>query len=90
MNQYGKVFNIKICPFCGSSRVKVTSTVRPRRRLKCAICLRTWKTIEVVEIDGWLPRVLKILIREGRLDEFDYTTREAIIDISRKSNISVF
>lgn len=71
-------FNLGLCPSCGSGRIRVTTTQKPRRRYKCLVCENTWGCLEVVETKGWLSGVLEILLSQGRFSEYDFKTRQHI------------
>ena len=73
--------NIGVCPHCGSGRIRVTNTTKPRRRFQCKVCLKNWKCLEIIERDFWLSDVLTELLSEGRLSEYDFKTRKAITAI---------
>jgi transcriptional regulator NrdR family protein len=73
--------NTGSCPFCGSGRIKVTNTIKPRRRFQCKVCQKRWKCLEIIERDFWLSDVLTELLSEGRLAEYDFKTRKAITAI---------
>lgn len=78
---YRKAFSTGSCPACGSGKIRVYCTTRPRRFWKCDICGVRWKSLEIVEAPFWLSRVLSSLLAEGRLQEYDYLTRKAIMAI---------
>ena len=49
-----KIFNTGVCAYCGSSHIRTASTPRPFRYIKCGICGKTSKTIEVhITGPGW-------------------------------------
>ena len=64
------------CPYCGASRVKVVSTVRPRRYLKCRICGKCFKTIELIEREYFLEDAFTALCDEGRVNEYGPSARK--------------
>lgn len=80
------VFNLGVCPFCGSGKIKVTTVTKPRRRYKCHICSKNWGCLEIVEMDGWLAGVLDLLLSQGRLSEYDFKTRRHIMSICKLLN----
>jgi transcriptional regulator NrdR family protein len=73
--------NTGSCPFCGSGRIKVTNTIKPRRRFQCKVCQKNWKCLEIIYRKFWLSDVLTELLSEGRLSEYDFKTRKAITAI---------
>ncbi len=72
-------FQLGLCPACASGRVKVTSTSRPYRHLRCLVCDYRWKTLEVIISDPhWLPGVLVGLLQRGELAGFSRVLPEII------------
>ncbi len=85
-----QAFNVGSCPFCGSGRIKVTSTTRPFRFFSCKVCERSWKCLEVIiGRDFWLSDVLLELLSQGRLSEYDFESKRAIAVIcnAEKTNL---
>jgi hypothetical protein len=66
-----RIFATGSCPDCGSGKINVVRTERPRRRVKCRVCGSRWWTLELVEDfqPGWLEEFLETLLAEGRLVE---------------------
>jgi len=61
-------FNIGLCVACGSGRIKVLQTVRPRRKLQCKVCGHKWETIEIVAQPADTDRLLWAeLLRQGHI-----------------------
>lgn len=77
-----KYFNMGICPACRSGRIKVTSTTKPRRRLKCMVCGQRWQTLEIVEGPDWVKGVFEILLIQGRLTHLSIEDRRKILSIT--------
>lgn len=79
-----QVLNTGSCPHCGSGRIRVLRTERPRRRLVCQICNRRWWTLEVIETPngGWLPCLVEVLLHQGRLATLPWAIREKLLFIA--------
>lgn len=77
-------FNTGLCPFCGSTRILVTHTDKPRRRLRCRICQKRWGSLEIIETaDGaWLPGVIAILLSQGRLAGLPFAVIQKLLSIA--------
>lgn len=81
-----RFLNIGACPECGSGRISVVSTSKPRRRHKCRVCGATWGTLELIESPQMIPALISHLLQEGafrdREDLLPYLYRIAAASIS--------
>jgi len=69
-------FNVGNCPMCGSGRVEVRSTRKPFRHLRCKICKKSWKTLEIVMGKNWVCEVLADLLDAGQLSGHEHLLPE--------------
>jgi len=69
-------FNLGVCIACGSGRLKVTSSRKPFRYVRCEVCKKSWKTLEIVLSKNWLPEALADLLADGLLVGYEHILSE--------------
>ena len=55
------LFECGLCPNCGSDKIRIAHTKKPKRRMECPGCRATWETLTV---NLWDPEALE---RAGEL-----------------------
>ncbi len=72
MNKFdgNTLFDIGLCPVCGSDKCKVSKTMKPMRKLYCQECNVEWSTITInlFEPDA-LEQVARIAKAKAEMDE---------------------
>lgn len=63
-----EVLNYGSCPSCGRcSCLRVVSSTKPRRRLKCKFCKRSFESVEVLRIHPDAFKLAEAIVADPRL-----------------------
>jgi transposase-like protein len=71
MNEYNEtqIFEIGLCPKCGSEHIRVEKTKKPLRRMACDDCRAIWETLTInLLAPGILAQAAKIQRQKEELD----------------------
>lgn len=71
MNEFDEtqIFEIGLCPWCGSEHIRVEKTRKPLRRMACDDCRAVWETLTINFLGpGALAQAAEIQRQKAELD----------------------